>query len=548
MSDLTQTQIIQALSAADYAWQGSTITFSVPQAGADFGNLQHNGTFSYLSAAQADQFRLAMNGWSSLIATKVVETDDRTNPGDIRVVFNDGIGGNAAGTAAYPTKIGLARSFADGLVELDYARGASLTFASSGPDLPNQGYWLLLHEIGHAFGLKHPFDAPYAQPAIDTRYSVMAYTGTALNMEKFALANVVGGLEQSLVPAQINTPLVDDILTIQSKYGANPMTATGNDTYTFDPNIPYVRAIYDAGGIDTIDLSGHQRPSRVDLAPGAYSSIDLYPLDKQEAYWKALYPGHDAFIHSVFASPDVGTTAFTWSDDLGIAYSTTIENVIGGDGDDTVSGNTVGNTITGGAGADSLSGDAGNDQLLGGPGRNTLFGGDGNDTITGGDDAFDQVNGNQGQDSIVGRSRVGDWLLGGKGNDRIDASASTGHNIVNGNLGDDTLTSGSGGDTLRGGQGDDVIVGGTGGDWITGDLGMNTITGGEGADTFHAAAGTDTITDFSTGEHDRVQVDPGITYQLSQAGADVHVDLSSGGHLILRNVQLADLADWLITT
>jgi len=548
MNDLTQMQIIQALSDPDYAWAGSTITFSVPQEGADFAGLHHNGTFSYLSAAQGDQFRLAMNAWSRLIAVDVVETNDRTNPGEIRVVFNDDLGGSA-GTAAYPPLIGQPRDPANGLVEIDYARYSTLTFTDSGPTSPIQGYGLLLHEIGHALGLKHPFDAPAAQPAIDTRYSVMAYSGAALNMEMFAPANIYGGLQQSLVPALINSPLIDDILAIQAKYGANPNTASGDDTYTFDPTIPYVRAIYDAGGVDAIDLSGHQRPSRVDLTPGAYSSIDIYALDKQEAYWKTLYPGHDTFISSVFNTPDIDTTAFTWNDDLGIAYGTTIENVLGGDGNDTVTGNAVGNSISGGGGADSLAGGAGDDRLLGDGGSNTLFGGDGNDSITGGGDAFNKVNGNQGQDWIIGRSSIGDWLLGGQGNDRIDATASSGHNICNGNLGNDTLIGGSGGDTLRGGQGDDIIVGGAGSDWITGDLGVNTVTGGAGADTFHATAGTEIVTDFSASQHDRVQVDPGVVYQLSQADADVHVDLSNGGHVILRNIQLAGLTTgWLITT
>ena len=126
---------------------------------------------------------------------------------------------------------------------------------------------------------------------------------------------------------------------------------------------------------------------------------------------------------------------------------------------------------------------------------------------------------------------------------------STGHNICNGNLGNDTLTGGSGGDILRGGQGDDSIVGGAGSDWITGDLGVNTVTGGAGADTFHASAGTDVVTDFSSSQHDRVQVDPGVAYQVSQVDADVQIDLANGGHLILRNIQLADLkSGWLITT
>jgi Ca2+-binding RTX toxin-like protein len=199
-----------------------------------------------------------------------------------------------------------------------------------------------------------------------------------------------------------------------------------------------------------------------------------------------------------------------------------------------------------------ILGYAGDDTINAGaaPASNTLFGGDGNDSIVAGL-AFDRVNGNAGQDTIIGHSDTGDWLLGGQGDDIINASQSTGHNLINGNLGADTLQGGSGGDTLRGGQGDDQITGGSGADWISGDLGVNTLTGGAGADTFHASPGRDIITDFSLAQGDRVLLDPGVTYQASQANTDVQIDLSNGGHVILQNLQLSTMgatSGWIITS
>jgi hypothetical protein len=196
--------------------------------------------------------------------------------------------------------------------------------------------------------------------------------------------------------------------------------------------------------------------------------------------------------------------------------------------------------LAGGVGADSLVGGAGSD--------NDIRGNDGADTIVGGD-RFNDVNGDKGDDSIVGRSQVGDWLLGGQGNDQIDATASSGHNILNGNLGADTVTGGSAGDTLRGGQGDDQVHGGPAADQIYGDLGSNTLTGGAGADTFHNGAGParDLITDFNPTEGDRLQLDARLTYAAAQAGADVEVDVSNGGVIVLQNTSLASLKDgWLI--
>ncbi|KAA1052536.1 FG-GAP-like repeat-containing protein [Azospirillum argentinense] len=94
------------------------------------------------------------------------------------------------------------------------------------------------------------------------------------------------------------------------------------------------------------------------------------------------------------------------SDTVTAVNASSAVELIGGDGDD---------SLTGGAYADSLRGDNGNDWLDGGDGDDTLSGGNGND-----------------------------WLCGGSGND--------------------TLSGGSGNDTLVGGFGDDSLIGGSGAD------------------------------------------------------------------------------------
>jgi Ca2+-binding RTX toxin-like protein len=193
--------------------------------------------------------------------------------------------------------------------------------------------------------------------------------------------------------------------------------------------------------------------------------------------------------------------------------------------------------VTGTAAADTLTGQA--------DVANHIRGDAGNDSIVGGNQ-FNDINGNQGADTIVGHSTVGDWLLGGQGHDSIDASASTGANVLNGNIGADTLVGGSGADTLRGGQGDDVIHAGNGDNvWISGDLGNNTIYGGQGTDTFHATAGHDVVNGWHAGDH--IQHDSGVTYQVSQVNADVHVTFSNGGEIDLLNTQQSSLqSGWIV--
>jgi serralysin len=200
------------------------------------------------------------------------------------------------------------------------------------------------------------------------------------------------------------------------------------------------------------------------------------------------------------------------------------------------------------AGDDQITGSSGPDTLDGFGGTNTIIALDGNDLIIGGDGA-NNVNGNRGEDTIMGNSKVGDTLLGGQGNDLIDTTKSTAHNYDNGNLGNDTIHGADAGDTLRGGQGDDVIFGGAGADWISGDRGNNTLTGGGGADTFHAGLGVDVVTDFHLSEGDRVQIDPGVTFTVTQSGADVRIDLAGGTEMVLQNNTVAALGDpsgWII--
>jgi parallel beta-helix repeat protein len=201
-------------------------------------------------------------------------------------------------------------------------------------------------------------------------------------------------------------------------------------------------------------------------------------------------------------------------------------------------------TLVGTPGGGILTGGSGNDSILGGDGVNYLRGGQGDDHMTGGAN-FDDMNGNEGNDTLSG-GLGSDWVVGGKDNDNL--SGDDGDDIVYGNLGGDTCDGGAGADIVRGGQGDDVITGGVGNDWLSGDRGSDTLTGGAGADTFHSfsGAGVDLVTDFHAVEGDRVQLDPGTHFTLSQVGADTHIDMGNGDEVILQGVQLSTLPDgWL---
>nr|MEA2798635.1 serralysin [Phenylobacterium sp.] len=200
----------------------------------------------------------------------------------------------------------------------------------------------------------------------------------------------------------------------------------------------------------------------------------------------------------------------------------------------------TGEVLVGAAGGDTLQGGAGGDTITGGAsGANYLRGNDGDDVINGGS-AFDDINGNMGNDTLHGGAGD-DWVVGGKDNDVQFGDA--GSDIVWGNLGNDTLDGGDGADQVRGGQGDDSLSGGAGDDFISGDRGADTESGGAGADLFHTSqdAGIDKVLDFNLAEGDRVMLDPGTTYTVSQVGADTVIDFGAGSEMILVGVQLVTL-------
>ena len=216
-----------------------------------------------------------------------------------------------------------------------------------------------------------------------------------------------------------------------------------------------------------------------------------------------------------------------------------VDDVIRGfDGNDTISTGLGADFADGGNGDDQVFAGIGNDTIVDPAGSNYLRGDEGDDMIVGGAN-FDDINGNMGNDTESG-GPGDDWVVGGKDNDVLFGD--DGGDLVYGNLGDDTCDGGNGADTIRGGQQNDSLSGGAGNDFVSGDRGDDTMTGGTGADIFHSSAdaGIDRVLDFSVAQGDRVQLDPGTSFTISQVGADTVVQMSAG-QVILVGVSMSSL-------
>ena len=230
------------------------------------------------------------------------------------------------------------------------------------------GHMTLLHELGHGLGLKHPFDdQPRLPAAQDTRqYTVMSYQPNAKDIFHWITVTSPSDIAVDAVNIVPDTPMLYDIAAMQALYGVNMGYRVGDDVYTFDPNTPFFRTLWDAGGNDTISVANFSRGTIINLLAGQYSkiSIESAPLPNGFAY------------DGSFPAP-----TYDGTNNLAIAFGATIENATGGAGPDTLLGNAAGNRLEGGGGDDAHYAYEGNDTLLGGSGNDTINGGDGADVV-----------------------------------------------------------------------------------------------------------------------------------------------------------------------
>jgi len=177
---------------------------------------------------------------------------------------------------------------------------------------------------------------------------------------------------------------------------------------------------------------------------------------------------------------------------------------------------------------DTLTGDDGNNRIDGLAGTDIIDGGLGNDTIDGGLDR-DRILGSGGDDVLYGKAGI-DYIAGGEGNDYLDGG--TENDQLYGQEGNDTIDGGEGNDYAEGGDGDDSLVGSGGNDQLYGQAGKDTLSGNAGNDYLEGGDSEDLLSgnegnDYLYGQNGKDTIDGGIGNDNLDGGADS--DLMFGG-------------------
>ncbi len=236
----------------------------------------------------------------------------------------------------------------------------------------------MMHEIGHALGLKHGHAADtfpggnttvMAADRDSMEFSIMTYR-SHVGAPTTGYINENWGFAQSF--------MMFDIAALQRMYGANYNTnfrqhvlcLLADDGEMFINGVGQgapggnrvFQTIWDGGGTDTYDFSNYATNESIDLRPGQWSVISATQIANL---------GNGNFARAnVFNS-------LLFNNDL----RSLIENAVGGSGNDTITGNQGANNLQGLGGSDSILGGTGNDTIFGGAGADRLFGEDNDDWL-----------------------------------------------------------------------------------------------------------------------------------------------------------------------
>ncbi|MEE4152572.1 MAG: hypothetical protein V2I27_00275 [Erythrobacter sp.] len=481
------TALISGSSLSSEPGKGAFFTYSFPEVPPAYlfevFTAQELATFEEFSETYKQVAREVVEAFTSISGLTAFEVSPGN--GDVQFMIYDldtfEDNQNAAGFAFFPF---------DGPIGSDI-------FIDDDATADSTNIFLLLHELGHALGLKHPFEGPIQlEEELDNQaITVMSFTP-------------VGPIDQL-------GPL--DIEAIVHLYGDE--TADGAQISSWSWN-PATETLTQQGNSGDETIRG---VATSDVIEGLGGNDDILGLAGDDQLFGG--DGDDTLMggegHDLLEGGDGADTLFGGDGD---------DKLEGGDGNDFLDGGAGRNTLRGGDGADTLFGGDGDDTLEGGEGNDILNGGAGRNTLRGGggDDAIvvdldpdgpilseAEIDGGSGFDSIrlAGFALEEDLTIftsqltfrniesilinTGTGDDVIVIDSDIEDYFVTGGEGDDHIVGGSKSGVMFGNEGDDILVAGSGFGFMYGEEGADRfVFDGPGSSNFEAQ---DQIEDFESG-------------------------------------------------
>lgn len=332
------------------------LTFSFIESSAGLNGMDANG-FAALSSTQRDRVRDAFEYLSSIIDVQFTESG---SGGDIQFGSNSQAG--SAGYARYPNE------------------GSQVFMANNQAGFNSEwdegGYvWqTLLHETGHALGLKHPGNynaggggtaGPYLSRSADHRNNTLMSYNNASNSTRIRYDN--GSFSKSNVNA--GTFQGYDIEALQYLYGASSTVSA--KSYDWEPGLAFSNTLWNPNAGSEINLANQTGLNVVDLRAGKRSSIGIVDPYSDMPFTKAQYAALKS--NGTALTSILGRPTYTGTNNLLIAAGSQFTRGIGGSGSDSFVANSIGGHVDGGAGDDRVFWTGGNLQAVGGQGNDTLL-------------------------------------------------------------------------------------------------------------------------------------------------------------------------------
>ena len=260
------------------------------------------------------------------------------------------------------------------------SRASGDTFLGGNGDTPvdffgTDHFNTVIHEMGHAFGLKHGHDDTYngalAPQYNDNEFSVMTYASY--------LGSPTNGASEARLGSSPQSYMMFDIAALQAYYGANFSKVGTEAVYTWDPvtGQQYINGVvapftgttatnkifstvWTQGATTTYDLSAFSEDQNNDLRPGQWLSFSQSQIADLNSAAPAGTPDYQA-------QGNIYNALLYEGDQRSL-----ISNLITGIGNDTLIGNDANNILTANAGNDTIFGGLGNDTISGGAGADIV--------------------------------------------------------------------------------------------------------------------------------------------------------------------------------